>query len=128
MAASPHADRCSNDADCLLNEVCTPSSTCDCDVSWDGVACSSLLLDPVIKNSGLQSNDNGLPTSSWDGSVHAIPSSKAGGSDGVGGGGGGCGMIAAQVVSKLLQLAVPHHCNIINIVLRRASLQFTRCS
>lgn len=76
--------------DCSLNGVCTADGQCQCDPGWYGPTCASLRLLPAKKGAGLQSVDEGRPTSSWGGVVNKLPSGR-------------WGMIAAQMV---------HHCGI----------------
>jgi hypothetical protein len=82
--ATATAAPCSNDTGCSLNGVCA-AGRCRCVASWGGPTCSSLRLLPAVKRSGLQSVDDGRPTSSWGGVVNALPS-------------GGWGMVASEML------------------------------
>jgi len=61
--------RCSSEADCSYNGVCT-NSLCECGAAWYGDRCQLLHLLPATRNTGLRIIDKGgHNTSTWGGSV-----------------------------------------------------------
>eukprot|EP01084_Bolivina_argentea_P053300 97844_1 len=63
--------QCTSDMDCSLNGQCNLlTGNCSCRIGWKGYKCESLNLLPASKTSGyFEIESDGLPTSSWGGSV-----------------------------------------------------------
>ena len=59
--------KCSSQADCSFNGICTTNNTCQCFPQWTGGHCASLRFIPTSKSSGLHLKINNTNTTTWGG-------------------------------------------------------------
>ncbi|KAI9736135.1 MAG: hypothetical protein M1834_001019 [Cirrosporium novae-zelandiae] len=64
--------KCTTDADCNYNGICTSAYTCTCDPGWRSTDCGALDLYPATRNTGYNQTSNGI--SSWGGKIIHDPS------------------------------------------------------